>query len=81
MYKITVDIEKYYKNICSNEGITKKVKGAHEKPEKQKSNKDIKLQMKKEASQKIIEEKHEPMKDVDGKSVSEVVRGENLFSD
>jgi hypothetical protein len=37
--------------------------------------------MKKEASQKIIEEKHEPMKDVDGKSVSEVVRGENLFSD
>lgn len=37
--------------------------------------------MKKEASQKFIEEKHEPMKDADGKSVSEVVRNENLFSD
>ncbi len=53
----------------------------HEKPEKQKSSKDIKLQMKKEASQKIIEEVPEPLRDADRKSVSEVVRNENLFSD
>ncbi len=53
----------------------------HEKPEKQKSSKDIKLQMKKEASQKVIEEVPEPLRDADRKSVSEVMRNENFLSD
>lgn len=75
LYKITVDIEKYYKNICSNEGISKKTKGGHEKGEKQqKSSKDIKIALKKEVSQKIIEEVPEPVREADRRSVSEAVR-------
>jgi len=38
LYKITIEIEKYYKNLCSNEGITKKVKASQEKIEKPKAN-------------------------------------------
>ena len=26
LYKLTIDIEKYYKNLCNNQGITKKTK-------------------------------------------------------
>ena len=69
-YKITVDIEKYYKNMCSNEGISKKVKITNEKPEKPKSNKDLKVVLKKDLSQKMIDEVPELPKETDKKSVS-----------
>lgn len=41
----------------------------------------MKILMKKEMSQKVIEEVQEPAKEADKKSVSEAVREGNLFSD